>query len=181
MNSLGVTGFGGKNVKKGKLSGGAAADVHQDLASQMEVKLQFSNGVIDLLGLYSSSENLIIAIVYRQPDDVAGGHRSTAKELKHAMDELQRSITDMGDPAPNIIVCGDFNLPSILWQDGHEPEVTNDRDMFNCISDFTSVNFLQQHITNPTHRDGNTLDLIFTNNSNSNNSFHLFPQYLITT
>ena len=43
------------------------------------------------------------------------------------MNELQRSITDMGDPAPNIIVCGDFNLPSILWQDGHEPEVKNDR------------------------------------------------------
>ena len=82
------------------------------------------------------------------------------------MDELQRSITDMGDLAPNIIVCGVFNLPSIVWQDGHEPEVTNDRDMFYCISDFMSVNFLQQHITNPTHRDGNTLDLIFTNNSN---------------
>ena len=77
------------------------------------------------------------------------------------MDELQRSIMDMGAPAPNIIVCGVFNLPSIVWQDGHEPEVTNDRDIFNCIFDFISVK-----ITNPTHSDGNTLDLIFTNNSN---------------
>ena len=42
-----------KKRKKGRLSGGAAAYVHKDLPSQMELNLQFSNGVIEILVLYS--------------------------------------------------------------------------------------------------------------------------------
>ena len=61
-----------KKRKRGRLSGGVAAYVQDSLASHMEVKLQFSNGVVELLGLYSSLDNLFLAIVYRQPNDVAG-------------------------------------------------------------------------------------------------------------
>ena len=61
-----------KKRKQGRLSGGVAAYVQDALASHMEVRLQFSNGVVELLGLYSSLDNLFLAIVYRQPNDVAG-------------------------------------------------------------------------------------------------------------
>ena len=54
-----------------------AAYVQDSFASQIEVKLQYSNGVVEVLGLFSSSHNLFLAIVYRQPDDRAGGNRST--------------------------------------------------------------------------------------------------------
>ena len=43
--------------------------------------------------------------------------------------------------------------------------------MFACLIDFMNTNFLHQHITKPTHKDGNTLDLVFTNNS------HLLHSY----
>ena len=61
----------------------------------METKLQYSNGVVEILGLYSSTENLYLAVVYRQPDDLAGGNRSTSTQLKDSLDKLQKSITDM--------------------------------------------------------------------------------------
>ena len=38
-----------KKCKRGRLSGGVAAYVHNDFAGQMEVKFQFSNGVVEKL------------------------------------------------------------------------------------------------------------------------------------
>ena len=159
-----------KRTKRGRLSGGVAAYVHRDFAKHMEVKLQFSNGVVEILGLYSSTENLFLAIVYRQPDDIAGGFRSTATQLKDALDNLQKSINELGDPAPNLLMCGDFNLPDILWNNLGEPEV-NSNELSACMLDFMNSNFLQQHITSPTHKNENTLDLVFTNNANLIHSY----------
>ena len=50
-----------------------------------------------------------IAVIYRQPDDPAGGHRSTDVEFKQAIAKLDQSLTKLPNPAPNTIFCGDFN------------------------------------------------------------------------
>jgi hypothetical protein len=55
-----------KNSRRGRLSGGAAAYVRDDIASSMETLMKFSNDVIEILGLYSSVENLFISVIYRQ-------------------------------------------------------------------------------------------------------------------
>ena len=81
-----------KKCKRGRLNGGVTAYIHNDLANQMEVKLKFSKGGVEVLGLYSSAENLFLAIVYRQPDDVSGRHHSTVNELKPAIDKLQKTL-----------------------------------------------------------------------------------------
>ena len=70
-----------KNSRRGRLSGSAAAYVRDDIASSMETLMKFSNGVIEILGLYSPVENLFISVIYRQPDDIQGGHRSTPVEF----------------------------------------------------------------------------------------------------
>ena len=44
--------------------------------------VNFSNGVIELLALYSKVHNLYIAVIYRQPDDLVGNSRSTEKEFQ---------------------------------------------------------------------------------------------------
>ena len=77
-----------KKRKRGRLSGGVAAYVQDSLASHIEVHLQFSNGVVEILGLYSPLDNLFLAIAYRQSDDSAGGNFSTIKELKPAIEKL---------------------------------------------------------------------------------------------
>ena len=158
-----------KKRKRGRLSGGVAAYVHDSLANSTEVKLQYSNGVVEILGLYSSSENLFLGIVYRQPDDSANGNLSTAKEFKPALDKLQATLNDIGEPSPNIIICGDFNLPNFSWS--NNPSSTRESSSFDCLTHFIHVNFLSQHIRKATHKDGNILDLVFTNNENLLHSY----------
>ena len=66
----------------GRDSGGVAFYLRNDIASDVETILQYSNGVIEILGLYVKAKDLILVNLYRQPDDLAGGHRSTSVEFK---------------------------------------------------------------------------------------------------
>ena len=153
-----------KKSKRGRLSGGVAAYIHKDLADETTVKLQFSNGKVEVLGLYSAVENIYIAVIYRQPNDSIGGHTSAAPQLRDALKKLQVSIDNMGDPAPNIIVCGDFNIPNVDWSNLETNSEKSENSLLSSVSEFANKNFLHQFVNYPTHRDGNTLDLIFTNN-----------------
>ena len=47
-----------KKSTKGRLSGGAGCYVRSDIAPTMEIMINFSNGVVELLGLYSKVKNL---------------------------------------------------------------------------------------------------------------------------
>ena len=109
-----------KRSKRGRLSGGVAVYVHDSLAVHMEVSLQYSNGAVEVIGLYSSSENLFLAIVYRQPDDSAGGNPSGVAEFKPALEKITAVLNDIGEPSPNTIICGDFNLPRFPWNSNCE-------------------------------------------------------------
>ena len=107
---------------------------------------------------------LLIVNLYRQPDNSL--HRSTAKQFSQAISKLSHTINSIGDPSPNIIVCGDFNLPHINWKDSSTiTGATNDeKQMVQLLSSFANEFFMTQIISEPTHYQGNTLDLIFTNN-----------------
>ena len=168
-----------KRRKPGRLSGGVAAYVHDSLASTMEVKLQYSNGSVEILGLYSSSENLFLGIVYRQPDDSANGNPSTAKEFKPALDKLQAVFGDLGEPSPNILICGDFNLPKHSWN-GNTTTSNSETSVYGCLTNFMNVNFLSQHINKATHKEGNILDLVFTNNDCLLHSYECIPPSLLS-
>ena len=152
--------------------------MHDSLADSTEVKLQYSNGAVEILGLYSSSENLFLGIVYRQPDDTANGNPSTAKEFKPALDKLQAVLSEIGEPSPNILICGDFNLPNHSWNE-NTPN-TRESSSYDCLTHFMNINFLSQHINKATHRDGNILDLVLTNNDNLLHSFECFPPSLLS-
>jgi hypothetical protein len=54
-----------KRVKRtrGRFSGGVGCYVRLDIASTLEVMVNFSNGVVELLTLYSRVNNLYIAII----------------------------------------------------------------------------------------------------------------------
>ena len=65
-------------------------------------------------------------------------------------------------------MCGDFNLPHVKWPEAVPTKKTS-KEVKTMLDDLeeilTSEYFLQQGISEPTHKDGNTLDLCFTNNS----------------
>ena len=75
--------------KKGRDSGGVAVYMRNDIAADMVTVASYSNGVIEMIGLYSKAKNLLLLVMYRQPDDIVGGHRSTNIEFKQALGELE--------------------------------------------------------------------------------------------
>ena len=118
------------------------------------------------------SLNLILCVVYRQPNDLVGAHRSTADEFKDFLEKFDQEVTNLPSPTPNILLAGDFNLPHAVWPSG-EPKsgaTPDERRMLELLSDFCSQNFLIQITDQATHKAGNVLDLMLTNSSDS------FPQ-----
>ena len=157
-----------KRVRKsrGRYSGGVACYVRMDIASTLEVMVNFSNGVTELLALYSKVHNLYIAVIYRQPDDLVGNNRSTEKEFQAAMAKLTASLTELPTPAPNVFLCGDFNIPHSSWPDCSPMSgaTTQEKEILAQLSELRNEHFLTQHDAIPTHVAGGTLDLLFCNN-----------------
>ena len=153
----------GERRRRGRNSGGVAVYMKSDIATDMETVINFSNGVVEVLGLYSKTKNLLLLVLYRQPDDVTRGHCSIHLEFKHAVNKLREALT--ASPTPDILFCGGFNLPHVAWLEGHA-EVGAGRDEQIMIDDLGLANeyYHTQLIQQPTQRQGNTLDLIFSNN-----------------
>ena len=152
--------------RRGRDSGGVAIYIRDDQAISSEIVFTFSNGVIEAIGVQLKSLNLLLIVLYRQPDDRERGHRSTNREFGHFLGELDEFLASLPPPAMDIVVMGDFNLPHGNWScDGSVRGATGDEgEMVRSLNDFTSNHFLVQQINCPTHKDGGMLDLIFTNN-----------------
>ena len=155
--------------RRGRNSGGAAMYLRNDIASNTEILLHFSNGVIEALCTHVHQLNLILCAVYRQPDDPAGGNRSKAEEFSNFIASLSDVLENLPTPTPNILIAGDFNLPRASW-----PSCTpmggataDEKQMISILSEFCSKNFLTQIVTQPTHSAGNILDLALTNNDDA--------------
>ena len=158
-----------KSSKRGRDSGGVAFYIRNDIAQSTSILMQFSNGVVEALCLYSEKENLILACIYRQPDDSTNGHTSLNREFKEMLVSLKQCISGIGPLIPDIIIGGDFNLPRISWNDGVAtflqgcPKAIKElnHSLHDCCNDL----FLKQVVEHATHKDGNVLDLILTNNT----------------
>ena len=151
--------------RKGRDSGGVAVYVRDDLAADMVTVASYSNGVIEFLGLYSKTKNLLLLVMYRQPDDIIGGHRSIQIKFKQALSKLEETLSSKNNPVPEVILCGDFNLPHAVREGNKGLGVKKDEKvMTDELLALTDEFFLSQLIQMPTHRKGNTLDLLFSNN-----------------
>ena len=151
--------------RRGRDSGGVAVFLREDLVTTAEPIITYSNGVVEILGIHLKKENLVILAMYRQPDDVAGGHRSTSHEFRQALSEIRKSLSELPSPTPEIVLCGDLNLPHMKWPDGTCERGTKDeKTMGKELMDLMTEHFMFQSIVKPTHRAGNTLDVCFSNN-----------------
>jgi len=155
-----------KKSKYGRFGGGAAIYLRNDIASSSEPVLTYSNGTVDVIVIYSADENLLLATVYRQPDDTIHNRPSNNRELKSALTKLEECINGLGH-IPDIIIGGDFNLPNTKWPEcipGNHCS-RQEAEMISTISELCTNFHLTQTIMEPTHYQGNTLDLVFTNNT----------------
>ena len=62
--------------KHGRCSGGVAIYLKKELAVHFQTILEFSNGVNKVLAIYSKEYNMLICVLYRQPDDKHNGNPS---------------------------------------------------------------------------------------------------------
>ena len=75
------------------MSGGVAFYIREDIAGTFEPLFEFISDSIQALCLFSEKENLLLCVVYRQPDDKAHGHPSTSYEFKKMIEDLRESVS----------------------------------------------------------------------------------------
>ena len=155
-----------KRRRRGRDSGGVALYLRDDLASTAEPIFNFSNGVVEALGVHVKAENLVLIMLYRQPDDLIGRHRSTSAEFRQTLRELRSALNSLPSPTPDVIMCGSFNLPHVSWPGGTPCTGASreEKTMAQDLSELMEEHFLFQQIQKSTHRRGNVLDLCFCNN-----------------
>jgi len=93
-------------------------------AATSEKVLSYSNGVIETVAVYSEKENLFICAIYRQPDDSTHKHKSGVNKLNQAL-TLIGNVIDKLQGTPDILLCGDFNLPNAHWYNGPHDQIAN--------------------------------------------------------
>ena len=164
----------GRAHTRGRYSGGAAIYLRSDLAATTEKLLSFSNGFVETVAVHSEKDNLLICAIYRQPDDSTHNHRSGVTELTQALQEISNTIDSL-QGIPNIILCGDFNLPKATWCSTENVLSTPPNSLAHALNEFQNKHFLTQMVTKPTHKAGNILDLVFTNNQQLINEIHCIP------
>ena len=158
--------------KHGRFSGGVCVYIRDNVAASFETVVQFSNGVVELLCVYSKTLNQCIVVVYRQPD--YKDHRSQFTHFSNALNELNKFVSAVQGCTPQMIICGDFNLPHINWSEGLpclRPSVTEENKMAFALNEMCVNYGLTQCIDQPTHKAGNILDLLFVSDEDLCHSY----------
>ena len=170
-----------KKAKFGRSSGGVAVYVRDEYAVGVETLFQFTNGTIESLGISVPVLNLVLVITYRSPDATTRGkdvhYRSTNKEFSVYVKKLRIFLESLPSPTPTIVMMGDLNMPHANWTTGQctPGASTDEQEMVSGLYGLTLDHFLTQEYDCPTHRAGNTIDLMFTNNSDLVHNIESFP------
>ena len=145
---------------EGMKKGGVAVYVKKDLIKQTKVLKRESNGEVEHLLLYFSKWKLALSTIYRPP-------YCTTINFANMIKTIEQELLNLGNPEPNIIILGDFNLPIIRWNESKGTVVyggsTADRQQSNLLLSFMDRFLLKQMMNAPT-RGRNILDLAMTNN-----------------
>ena len=158
----------------GRKCGGVTMYVRDDIASLFNTVLEYATNSIQAIILFSAKLNVVIGTVYRQPDDSQHGHPSTANNFINLLDSIQQVLTDIAiEHSPVIILGGDFNLPNLY--NNHKARSKEERLMTQALNSFCLEYSLSQIIQSSTHKDGNILDLLLTNNALHIHSHAVIP------
>merc|ERR1712121_409232 len=85
--------------------------------------LGYSNSVVDVLAVYSKRENILIAVLYRQPDrKESEKYRSTYTDFVEPLQKLEEAIAKYSNRETEIQILVDFNMPKADWDLGNHKE-----------------------------------------------------------
>lgn len=145
--------------REGTRGGGVVVYVRNDFAESCGAVETGFSGNVEYLHFYIKSINAIFITIYKPPECQTTDFKTV---LMNASDYIDKFAT----PIPNIIMMGDFNVPSVNWEsmvaDGTSRSAAVHRQERELIV-FAEKYCLEQIVTRPT-RENNILDLFFTNN-----------------
>ncbi|MPC34244.1 hypothetical protein E2C01_027628 [Portunus trituberculatus] len=137
--------------------GGVATYIRDDIASSTEELKLFSNGTTELLSLYLRKIGLILITVYRPPNTTMEEFINISKMIKEIISNVESST--------EVIILGDFNLPSIKWSNMSIKGTTREgKQQALALIEVMENDLLIQCIDMPTRGD-NILDLIIMNSN----------------
>ena len=166
--------------------GGVCVFLRDDISA--ECIGSFDNGVCELLVLKIHSMNTVLAVIYRPPD-------TRLAEFSPALTELDKILTDLQAPAPNLVLMGDLNFPSSVmnWTSvdgslvpsvhGHRQGGAEDgqqaRLQAQRLCDIVISHHMVQLVGSPTH-GREILDLVFTSDQNFVSHISMEPYSMFT-
>ena len=147
-----------RSDRKGRKRGGTAIFLRSELMCKLDTA--YSNGVVETLLVKCKKLDTLFVSVYRPPD-------TKVNEWNEAISELETTIgMAQSDGNYGTIVMGrDFNLPNIKWENNFpkmELSLNNQEETF---VDFLFKFCMFNYVDIETHKGGNTLDLILTNDT----------------
>ena len=101
---------------------------------------------LEIVTVMLSSSSLILCTVYIPP---ACGESYLFSVIEY--------LSDLVSSNKNCIIVGDFNFPDIHWS-----SLSCSSPLSHYFCDFIFDYNLSQHVSVPTHKQGNTLDLVIT-------------------
>lgn len=172
-----------KRSLRARDSGGVAFYVRDDIATTFEPLITYSDGVIEMLCIYSKHEHLLLTTLYRQPDNHTHGFKSSSTQYANAINLLTNTINSIREEEPDIILGGDFNLPHAKWplmlsntiNQNQRNHIGEEKKMLLITQSLQSNLNLTQMVLNTTHTHGNILDLVFTNNTSLVYELQIIP------
>ena len=131
--------------------------VMDNYAGGLEVLTSGCNGAVEWIVLTLPKIDTVFINVYRPP---------TCEErfFVDAIEDIALIVDQIDGKMPNIIMCGDYNMPLVDWSSCIVHGGTRDmQKQAEILTEFMSKFCLQQMIVEPT-RNKNILDLFLTNN-----------------
>ena len=138
--------------------GGTAIYMHNSIpVDNIET---FSDSVCESIMIYNKNLNLAIISVYRPPK--GDSNLNIHKSFTNLLSTIETFLSKLENA--NIVVLGDFNLPSIVWHNESIRSEKPDKKCAEIMLQFMDKQLLTQHVLENTRKDKNILDLILTNN-----------------
>ena len=138
--------------------GGTAIYIHESIA--IDNIDTFSDSVCESVMLYNKTLNLVIISAYRPPKGENNLH--IHKSFSNLLSTIETFLSKLKNP--DVIILGDFNLPSIDWKSETIEASKSDKKCAEIMLQFIDKQLLTQHVSENTRKDKNILDLILTNN-----------------
>ena len=84
-----------KKKSRGRATGGVCFYIRDDIAASCEIIYSHKSSSVQLLCVYSKTENLAMLVIYRQPDDKTNGNPSTAKDFLTPLKGAKQALSTL--------------------------------------------------------------------------------------